>query len=77
MDSNWRKSSYSGSNGGECVEVGADCGDIDRQARHCLAAVEQEQRAFIVRDLGRLPRVEDRTEHVYYGLDETPEAVSL
>ena len=21
MDSNWRKSSYSGSNGGECVEV--------------------------------------------------------
>ena len=22
MDSNWRKSSYSGSNGGECVEVG-------------------------------------------------------
>ena len=23
MDSNWRKSSYSGSNGGECVEVAA------------------------------------------------------
>ncbi len=23
MDSNWRKSSYSGDNGGECVEVGA------------------------------------------------------
>jgi hypothetical protein len=21
MDSNWRKSSYSGSNGGECIEV--------------------------------------------------------
>jgi hypothetical protein len=21
MDSNWRKSSYSGSNGGECVEI--------------------------------------------------------
>jgi hypothetical protein len=24
MESNWRKSSYSGSNGGECVEVAAD-----------------------------------------------------
>ena len=23
MESNWRKSSYSGSNGGECVEVAA------------------------------------------------------
>jgi hypothetical protein len=23
MDSNWRKSSYSGSNGGECVEIAA------------------------------------------------------
>jgi hypothetical protein len=24
MESNWRKSSYSGDNGGECVEVAAD-----------------------------------------------------
>jgi hypothetical protein len=24
MESDWRKSSYSGSNGGECVEVAAD-----------------------------------------------------
>jgi Domain of unknown function (DUF397) len=24
MESNWRKSSYSGSNGGECVEVATD-----------------------------------------------------
>jgi len=24
MESNWRKSSYSGDNGGECIEVAAD-----------------------------------------------------
>ena len=39
-------------------------GDVDRQARHRLAAVEQQQRALRMRDLGRALRVEDRAEHV-------------
>ena len=30
MDSNWRKSSYSGSNGGECVEVATTEAVLDR-----------------------------------------------
>jgi hypothetical protein len=28
MESNWRKSSYSGSNGGECVEVASTAGSV-------------------------------------------------
>jgi hypothetical protein len=28
MESNWRKSSYSGSNGGECVEVASMAGAV-------------------------------------------------
>ena len=28
MESNWRKSSYSGSNGGECVEVASADGSV-------------------------------------------------
>jgi hypothetical protein len=28
MESNWRKSSYSGSNGGECVEVASATGEV-------------------------------------------------
>jgi hypothetical protein len=38
-DSRWRKSSYSGGEGGNCVEVGADAGDLvvrDSQDRHGL-----------------------------------------
>ncbi len=42
------------------VEVAADGGDSDRQSRHRLAAVEQQQRALRMRDLPRAPRVEDR-----------------
>jgi hypothetical protein len=28
MESSWRKSSYSGDNGGECVEVASDAGAV-------------------------------------------------
>ena len=49
---------------GESVEVGADGGDVDRQARHRLAAVEQQQRALRMRDVRGAPGVEDRAEHV-------------
>lgn len=28
MDSNWRKSTYSGGEGGNCVEVGTACGEV-------------------------------------------------
>ena len=37
---------------GESVEIAADRGDIDRHARHRLAAVEQQQRALGMGDLG-------------------------
>ena len=47
-----------------CVEIAADRGDIDGQARHRLASVEQQQRALRMRDLGGPLRVEDRAEHV-------------
>ncbi len=49
---------------GESVEVGADRGDVDGHARHRLAAVEQQQRALRVGDLGGAPGVEDRTQDV-------------
>ena len=35
-------------------------------ARYCLAAVEQQQRALGMRDVGRALCVEDRAEHVRY-----------
>ena len=48
----------------ENVEVGADRGDIDRQAWRGLAAVEQQLGANLVRDIRCTLCVEDRTEHV-------------
>ena len=49
---------------GKGVEIAADRGDIDRQARHRLAAVEQQQRALRMGDVGGALGVEDRAEHV-------------
>ncbi len=49
---------------GECIEVGADSGDVDGQPRDRLAAVEQQQRALRMRDVGRALRIENRAEHV-------------
>ena len=49
---------------GEDVEIAIDRGDIDRQARRRLAAVEQQFRADLVRDRGGARRIEDRAEHV-------------
>ena len=49
---------------GESVEIAADRGDVDRHARHRLAAVEQQQRALRMRDFGGALGVEDRAERV-------------
>ena len=38
--------------------------DVDRQARHRLAAVEQQQRALRMRDFGRALGVQHRAKHV-------------
>ena len=52
MESNWRKSSHSGSNGGECVEVASDSGSVlvrDTTARSgpALVFTAEAWRAFI------------------------------
>jgi hypothetical protein len=52
MESNWRKSSHSGSNGGECVEVASADGSVlvrDTTARSgpALVFTAEVWRAFI------------------------------
>jgi cobalamin biosynthesis protein CobT len=51
MESNWRKSSYSGSNGGECVEVAAAGAVIVRDTSDrngpMLAFTDEAWAAFI------------------------------
>jgi hypothetical protein len=52
MESNWRKSSYSGDNGGECVEVASASGsvlvrDTTDQTGPVLAFTVDEWRAFV------------------------------
>ena len=52
MESTWRKSSYSGPNGGECVEVASDAGSVlvrDTTARSgpALVFTADVWRAFI------------------------------
>ena len=49
---------------GPGVEVGAERGDVDRQVRHGLRAVDQHERAGGVRALGDLGDRVDRAEHV-------------
>src|SRR3546814_12893465 len=49
---------------GEDVEVAADGGDIDRHARHRLAAVEQKLRANAMGQIGGAAGVEDGAEDV-------------
>src|SRR5262249_47838246 len=44
---------------GEGVKVRADLPNVHIDARHSLAAVEQEQSALAVRDLGRSPCIEN------------------
>jgi len=51
MESTWRKSSYSGPNGGECVEVASDTGSVlvrDTTARSgpALVFTAEAWRAF-------------------------------
>ena len=48
----------------QSIEIATDRGDIDRDPRRRLAAVEQQQRTFRMRDFRRAPGVEDRAEHV-------------
>ena len=52
MESNWRKSSHSGSNGGECIEVASAGGSVlvrDTTARSgpALVFTAEAWRAFI------------------------------
>ena len=49
---------------GPGVEVGAERGDVDRQVRDGLRAVDQHERAGGVRELGDLGDRVDRAEHV-------------
>ena len=49
---------------GESVKVRADGRDIDRKAWCGLTAVEQQLGAYLVRDVRRALRIEDRAEHV-------------
>jgi uncharacterized protein DUF397 len=56
MDVTWRKSSYSGGNGGNCVEVGADAGagrvlvrDTKDSSGPVLAFRAQDWRRFATR----------------------------
>ena len=48
----------------ENVEIAIERGDVDRQARRRLAAVEQQLRADLVREPRGAAGVEDRAEHV-------------
>jgi hypothetical protein len=52
MESNWRKSGYSGSNGGECVEVASAAGtilvrDTTDRSGPALAFTADAWRAFV------------------------------